>query len=429
MQTTLEEKLLRPTLHTTWKYYVVLALVILAVVWFAFAWVTQLRTGLVVTGMRDVPGGAPWGIYLSNFVFWIGIAHAGIAIAAGIRLLKLKNYIPIGRMAELLTVFGLIMSGLCIMFDLGRPDRIFNTILHYPGRLGPSPLIWDVTAITTYMVLSISYIYIEMREDLARLVGRNRWGWLYRLLALGHEPGERDGTEKLIWWASVFIIPIMVMVHTTVGWLFGLMVSQPGWFNWFIAPYFLLGAVLSGLAAVVIVAAIYRRLFRWQDLIEPSVFKGLAKILSGLCITYLFFLLGEFMTSFFAAPLGELNVFIALTQMEFAWPYWFQIGALVVAFVLFLTGMVFPKTFRIGTTVFASALVVAALWITRFLILAGSLTHPRIYPAGNYVATWVEWSVVGGTFALMVLLYMLFTKIFPIVSLTEMERAAAEEEG
>lgn len=425
---TLEERLWSPLFHTSKTFYVCLGLCVVGMLWFAFAWLTQLRGGLVVTGMRDIPGGAPWGIYLVNFIFFIGIAHAGIAVAAGIRLLHLRDYIPVGRMAELLTVFGLMMAVLSLLFDLGRPDRIFKMILHYPERLGSSPLIWDVTAIMTYLVVSLTYLYIELREDLARLAGRVRWGWLYRCLLPGYAPGERERIEKIIWWASIFVIPIMVMVHSTVAWIFGLMVSRPGWYSAILAPYFLLGAVLSGLAAVVVVAAIYRRLFDWQELITPTVFRGLGKILSWFSLAYVYFLLSEFLTVTFAGPLGELKVALILTQQKFAWPYWLQVAALVLASAIFLINTVFPRAFRIGTTVFAAALVVATLWLTRFLILVPALMRPYLpYPTGSYTPTWVEWSLVGGTFVMMVLLYMLFTKVFPIVSLTEMERAAQEE--
>lgn len=419
-----EHRLLYPLSHTSKWYYLILLVLLAGVAWMVFAWITQLQEGLVVTGMRDIPGGAPWGIYIVNFIFFIGIAHAGIAVAAGIRLFKLRDYIPIGRMAELLTVFGLMMAGLSILFDLGRPDRIFNMILYFPERLGSSPLIWEVTAILTYLVVSITYLYIEMREDLARLTEKVWCGWLYRILIPLYVASERERTERIIWWASIFIIPIMVMVHSAVAWIFGLMVSRPGWYSALLAPYFLLGAVLSGLAAIVVVAAIYRRLYDWQDLIKPKVFRGLGKILCWFSLLYIYFLLSEFLTVKFAGPSAEAKVSLMVTNGPYAWIYWLQLAALAVAAGIFFVNTAFSSIFRVWTTVFASALVVLTLWVTRFLIIIPSLTRPQLpYPTGSYTPTWVEWSLVGGTFVLMPLFYMLFTKFFPIVSVTEMERA------
>ena len=422
---TLEEKLWYPLLHTTRSFYLFLGLLLLGLAWFAFAWMTQLRTGLEVTGMRDIPGGSPWGIYMVNFIFFIGITHAGIAVASAIRLLKLRDYLPLARIAELVTIFSLLMAGCSLLFDTGRPDRIFNLLLYYPQRLAASPLIWDITAIAAYLIFSATYLYLEMREDLARLAkSQPRLGWLYRRLLPAYEPGERERIVKIVWWASVFNFPIMVMVHTNVAWVFGLMAGRPGWYGAIMGPYFVVGAVQSGVASVVIVTAIFRRLFGWQEHIKPQVFRGLSKFLSWVSILYLYFMLSEFMTVKFAGPVPELKVSMAWSNLEFAWLYWVQVVALLMAFTIFFLNTVFPRVFRIGTTVFASVLVVTALWITRFLIVVPSLTRPYLpYPQGSYTPTWVEWSLVMGTFVMVALLFMLFTKFFPLVPLTEMERA------
>jgi len=423
----LEERLWSPLFHTSRKFYILLGFLVVGMAWFALAWMTQLRTGLVVTGMRDIPGGAPWGIYITNFVYFIGITHAGIAIASAIRLLKLQDYIPLARLAELITIFSLIMAGLSIVADIGRPDRIFHLILYYPESLRSSPLTWDVTAIGIYLIFAITYLYLEMRADLARLLRQGRGGWLYRLLLPAYDPDERARIERIVWWASVFNFPIMVMVHTTVGWIFGLMVGRPGWYSAIMGPYYVAGAVLSGVAAVVVAAAIYRRLFGWQEYIKPVVFKGLGRFLSWVSIFYLYFMLAEFMTVKYAGPISELKVSMAWSNFEFAWLYWLQVVALGLAFSIFFLNVVFPKSFRIGTTVFASALVVVTLWVTRFLIVVPSLTRPYLpYPAGSYTPTWVEWSIVGGTFVTIILLFALFTKLFPLIPLTEMETAAQE---
>ncbi|MBI4303126.1 MAG: polysulfide reductase NrfD [Chloroflexi bacterium] len=424
-----EERFLSPILHTTKKFYLFAGLLALGVVWFIIAWIIQLRTGLVVTGMRDVgAGGAAWGIYITNFVFFIGITHAGIAIASAIRLFKLKDYIPLARIAELVTIFSLMMAALSIVMDMGRPDRVFNIILNYPSRIQSSPLVWDITAVAVYLIFGVTYLYMEMREDLAKIAGKVKWGWLYRRLIPGYVQGERERIERVVFWASIFNFPIMVMVHTTVGWIFGLQVARPGWYSSILGPYYVIGAVLSGVAAVVVMTAIYRRIFHWLDIIKPVVFRGLGRFLSWVSIFYIYFITAEFITVKWAGPLGELRVSMAWSHQEFALFYWLQILAFIIAFTIFFINTVFPKLFRIWTTVFASALVVVTLWVTRFLIVVPSLTRPLLpYEIGSYTPTWVEWSLVGGTFAIIALLFMIFTKVLPIIPLTEMERAEKEE--
>ncbi len=423
-----QDKLVRPLFSTSKSFWITFGILLAATVWFVVAWITQLGSGLAVTGMRDIPGGAPWGLYITNFVFWIGITHAGIAIASAIRLFKLHAYAPIARIAELVTIFSLAMAGVSIVMDMGRPDRLFGIIANYPDRIGSSPLVWDVTAVAVYLIFAVSYLYIEMREDIARLAAKVRWGWLYRALLVGYRKGERQRIERIVFWASIFNFPIKDMVHTTVGWIFGLMVSRPGWYGAILGPYYVAGAVLSGLAAVVVVTAIFRRVLGWQDVIKPLVFRGLGRVLSWFSILYIYFVLAEFITVKFAGPTGELDVSATWSSGTFATAYWIQIAALVIAFAIFFINTVFPKVFRINTTVIASAMIVVTLWVTRFLIVVPSLTRPQLpYQAGAYSPTWVEWSLVGGTFAIAALFFLIFTKFLPVLPLTEMETAGKEE--
>jgi molybdopterin-containing oxidoreductase family membrane subunit len=135
------------------------------------------------------PVGAAWGVYIAQFVFFVGLAHGGIALAAAIRLFNLKSFGPVGRMGEVLTVISIAMAGISIMIDMGRPDRIFNIILFWPDRVGTSPLSWDVTVIIIYFTLSASYLWLTMRRDLAKIVHRfPRMAPLYRLLSIGYRP-------------------------------------------------------------------------------------------------------------------------------------------------------------------------------------------------------------------------------------------------
>lgn len=421
----IEKIALGPLTRTDKKFYVFLVILLMGIAWFLYAWHTQLTRGLMVTGMRDLGtmGGVPWGIYITNFIFFIGITTAGIAIASAIRLLNLKDFIPIARIAELITIFSLAVAGLSIILDLGRPDRVFNMILYYTERIGQSPMIWDITAVTAYMVFAVTYLYMEMREDLARLANKVRFGRLYKLLLPMYEPGERERIERIIWWASLFNFPLMVMVHTQVAWIFGLMPARPGWYSAIMGPYYVAGAILSGMAVMVVAAAIYRQVFKWHDLISINVFRTLGRFLSWVTIIYLYFLLAENLTVMYAGFLPELAVSEAIIHSDFALAFWTQIAVLCIAFVIFFLPTINPKFFKIWLTTIASALVVITLWVTRFLIVVPSLTRAyHLYPHGIYTPTWVEWSIVAGAFIIIIFLFTLFTKIFPIIPITEIEK-------
>lgn len=419
--------LLRPLTHTGRSFYIFFGILLVLIGWFLYVWYYQLRNGLGVTGMRG-PVGAFWGLYIVNFIFFIGITHAGIAIAAAIRLFKLHDYVALARIAELVTILSLMAAGVCIILDMGRPDRIFNVILTYPWRVASSPLVWDITAVTTYLVFAVTYLYIEMRGDLAMLAGKIRWGWLYRRLLPAYNPGERKRVERIVFWASIFNFPIMVMVHTTVAWIFGLQVGRPEWYSAIKGPYYVFGAVLTGVATVVVMAAIYRRLFHWEEFIKPLVFRGLGRFLCWTSIFYLYFILSDFMTIKFAGPLPELKVMQAKTEGDFAFLYWFEVIALAIGFTVYIVNTLFHKVFRVWSTVAASALVVVALWVGRYIIVVPSLVNPFLpFPAGSYHPTWVEWSLTGGGFVIIALGFMVFTKVLPIIPFTEMESILGEK--
>ncbi len=425
MRSQVEEPALRPLIHTSKTFYLIAAALAAIVVWFLFAYWVQLRTGLVVTGLRDwgMPlMGAPWGLYIGNFIWFVGIAHGGIAISATARLLKLEQLRPIARMAEVLTVITLLIAGLNIIIDMGRPDRIFNIITHYGSRVFESPLVWDFTVIMLYFILSTTYLYLTMREDLASLQQRfpRRWQWLYRPMLVGYTPEEKPKVEQIAWWLAICVLTLMVLLSGgVVPWLFGLMGSQAGWFGSGLGPYFLAAALTSAIAGVIIIAAILRRAYGWEQYIKPRVFRQLGILLAVFISFYLWFMLHEQLTMRFAGPTAELSISNALITGRFAPIFWTMVvvGFLIPLAYLFIQAAS-AKAFRLGGIVTASILIVIALWVKRILIVVPSLLYPRLpYPPGSYSPTWVEWSIVAGTLAVAGLLYMLFIKLFPVMEL------------
>ncbi len=420
-----EEIALRPLVYTGKNFYWLAGILLAVVGLFAFAYWTQLRTGLVVTGLRDwgVPlAGSPWGAYIGNFVWFVGIAHGGIAVSAVVRILKMESYRSIARMAELLTIVTLMMAGLSIVIDLGRPDRIFNMILYYGERAAVSPLVWDFTVILLYFSLSVSYLYLTMREDLASLRQRfpGRWRWLYRPLLVGYTPEEKPKVEQVAWWLAVILLVLMALLSGgVIPWLFGLQGSQAGWFGAVQGPYFLTAALASAIAGVIIIAAILRKAFGWREQIKIEIFKGLGLVLAIFAGIYLWFILHEQLTMRYAGPVAEFRISEALLTGRFAPIYWTM---LVVGFFIpmayLLVQAARPKSFRLWATVGSALLIVIGLWVKRFMIIVPTLLYPRLpYPTGSYSPTWVEWSIVAGTIAMAGLLYMLFIKLFPIMEL------------
>ena len=223
-----EQNLLRSVLETTWQFYVWVGFLMVVLGWGLYAYIQQLRDGLIVTGMRDQ---ISWGLYITNFVFFIGISHAGTLISAILRVTDTEWRRPITRMAEAITVFALCIGAPMVMIDMGRPDRMLNLFRY--GRI-QSPIIWDVLGVSTYLTGCMLYFYIPMIPDLALLAEQPQLSsWrrrLYRLLSLGWSGTAQQKVllEKAISSMAIFIIPLAVSVHTVVSWIFG-MTLRPGW--------------------------------------------------------------------------------------------------------------------------------------------------------------------------------------------------------
>lgn len=430
-----ESELLAPLLHTKLPGYAVLVLSALGAALFLTVWYVQMTQGLVVTGMRDygVPlTGSPWGIYIVNFIWFVGIAHGGIVMSAAIRVMRLEKYKPIARMAELLTVVTLLMAGLSIVMDMGRPDRLFEMIIYYSQRVSTSPLVWDITVILIYITLSISYLYLLMREDLAYLRDKlPRFRWLYSLLLFGYRENEKEKIDRIAWWIALTLLVIVFLLSGgVIPWLFGLIAAQAGWFGAIQGPMYLAAALSSALAAVIVMVAVMRRAFRWEKHIDVDMFRGMGTALSVLVIIYLWFTLHEQLTYQYAAPTSEHDISNSLLFGQYALFFWPVIAMLLGSFA-YLAASAIARKFNPTGTVVASTVVLLAFWLKRFLIVVPSLTHPRLglYPSGVYFPTWVEYSLVVGTIAIALFLIYVFVKFFPIMEVKGARRLPKESVG
>jgi molybdopterin-containing oxidoreductase family membrane subunit len=425
--------LLRPLLRAGLVSRVLTLALTLIFAWGLFAWITQVRTGLGVTGMN---GQVAWGLYITTFVFFIGISHAGTLISAMLRLTQAGWRRPVTRMAEAITVFSLFVAMTQIPADIGRPELVFSVFYRglFQGRFN-SPLIWDVLSISIYFIFSIIYLYVPMIPDLARLRDRQAdiTGWrrkLYTFLAGGYTdtPAQQRTLHRWIKILAIAIIPIAVSVHTVVSWVFS-MTLVPGWHSTIFGPYFVVGAIWSGIAALLITMWIFRRVFSLQDYIGQKQFNYLAMLLLTLNLLYMYFTFAEYLTVFYGQMTADMRVFNLLFGGAYgnlmAWG--FVIGGAVLPALILIFSI--NRSWIMGAAMIASLLTAGGMWIKRFLIIVPSLTQPILegLQAGTYQPSWVEWSIVAGAFSLFGLLYVVFIRVFPIVSFWEMDELAMED--
>jgi Ni/Fe-hydrogenase subunit HybB-like protein len=424
----MEERILRPLVHPGYGWYVVFFLLLGVFVAGAFTYYLQLRDGLIVTGMRDR---ILWGLYISNFVFFIGISHAGTLISAILRVSQAGWRTPVTRMAEFITVVALTVGGIMPMLDLGRPDRIPNLFLF--GRW-ESPILWDMLSITTYMFGSITYLYLPMIPDLAiardRLAGRAGPLKLafYRAAALGWRDTEQQRRllHRAMTVMMVLIIPIAVSVHTVVSWIFAMTLREP-WDSTVFGAFFVAGAIFSGIAVLIIMMAILRRVYHLEEYIHEKHFVYLGYLVAAMAIIIFYFNVSEYMVTGYKANEAVEFQFSQMFRGQFAGLFWFYLfGGMVVPVLI----IAIKATRTIKGIVFAAILVTVAMWIERFFIVVASLRIPLLeYEPRTYVPTVVELAVTASAFALFGLVIMLFLRFVPIISIWEQTEQHEHEEA
>jgi len=384
-----------------------------------YAYYQQWTSGLGVTGLNRP---VYWGVYITNFVFFIGLAHSGTFISAILRLAGAEWRKPLTRAAEAITIFSLPFGVSSILIDMGRPERALNVIFY--GRF-QSPLLWDFTAVSLYMFSSVVFFYLSLLPDIAlcrdRLTDAPAWQqWMYRLLALGWQgsPQQYHRLERVLDGMAIFMTMLVVTVHTVVSWVFGMTV-QPGWHSALIGPFFLLGAIFSGTAAVVIVLAVLRRVYHLEAALPVSLFNSLRKLLIVFTLGWLYMMVAEYLTIFYGSLSEEMAVFWQKFSGDFAWMFWTMV---VMVFVLPLIIYVFLGKDRIGWMVTASVLVNIGMWLERYVVIVPTETRPRLLyelVIGTYTPTWIEGAITLALFSGMILLYAAFTRYFPIVPVWE----------
>ncbi len=409
-----------------------LALILLAAataVFGGWTWSVMIRQGMVVSGLNRP---VAWGVFITNFVFWVGIAHSGTLISAILLLFRARFRTAVYRTAEAMTVFGIWTAGLFPIIHLGRPWFGY-WLLPYPNQRHlwvnfRSPLLWDVFAISTYLLVSSIFLIVGMVPDAAALRDVTR-GWrrkLYRVFSFGwHGTDEewRHYTRAYVYFAA-FATPLVVSVHSVVSWDFAVSIL-PGWHSTLFPPYFVAGAIFSGLAMVIILLIPIRRALHLEELVTIRHLEMLARLvlLMSLIITYSYAL--EFILALRNGPAAERSTLIYRATGDYAPLFWIMVLCNCVA-PLFLFRRGIRRSVRALLGICLA--VIVGMWIERFVIVVSSLSHDRLpFDWRTYHPTWVEAGITAGAFGWFFFWLLLFIRLLPAVSIGELKEAAAHE--
>lgn len=397
-----------------------IALVIVCLVGF-LAYIKQIRHGLGITGMRDY---ASWGIYISNFVFFVAISLVGSLITAIFRLTNVGLRTPLTRIAEIIAVSAIMFAGLIIIVDMGRPERFVNLFLH--GRL-QSPIIWDVIVITTYLTLSILFLYFPLLADMPILIENSKEGTtlnkFYKFIG-SFWKGTAEQlkiSEKGMKIISIMIIPVALAIHTVTSWLFAT-TYRPGWDSTNFGAYFVSGAFLVGAGGVVVAMYIFRRAYELESYITERHFDFMGKILVMLALLYLYFNVNEYLVPAFKMKKAEEHHLTGLFTGDYSLIFWFTIA---IGMIIPVVTLIFPQGRKPLPMFVIGIAVVVGAWFKRFLIVTPTMLSPflPIYDApesySSYIPTWEEWSITAATLAGSLLIITLFVRFFPIVPIHE----------
>ncbi|MBW7881395.1 MAG: polysulfide reductase NrfD [Caldilineaceae bacterium] len=337
-------RLIAPLFRTGRGFWITIAILSVVVAVGVVMYVRQLIVGLEVTGLQR-PG--YWGLYMVNFIFLIGVSMAGTLVSASLYLLGANWRRPITRIAETVTVFGLLIAALQIVFDMGRPDRTWM-LLQY-GRL-QSPLLWDMTSLSTYILVSMFALYTSILPDFGIL--RDNYpddgpAWrryLYTILALGWR-GNREQwlrLEKTMKIVSILIIPIGVSLHTVTAWIFSTTV-QPGWHSTILGPYFVVGAVFSGIALLFMLLVAMRRLYHLEHYIGAAQYRNLGVILIVMSIVWFYFTYTEHLVQVAGQGKDEFPVLASKLWGADAPAFWAMVILMIIAAWILIVPKIIPQ--------------------------------------------------------------------------------------
>ena len=412
---------------TSWKFWVVFGILAAIVAWgLVYSWGRLILEGVGIAGVNRP---AYWGIFLVNTVFWIGISHAGTFISAILRVFKAEFRRPFTRAAELMTTFGLVQAGFSVFMHMGRVWLSY-WLMPIPNQrqLWPnfhSPLSWDLLAITTYLLSSTMYLFLPLIPDLAMARDRTPDGtWqktFYRILALGFRGTEGEWTHlrNALNIFAFAIIPVMFSVHTIVSWDFA-MATRPGWSSTIFGPYFVVGALHSGMGAVVMVLAVVRKTMKNMEyFIRAEHFEAIGKLMLIISMTWAYFFFNDYIVQWYggdkwtktllhwheAGPMGWMWFAMLICNVAIPWAILWNKKWRSTPWLIFIVGL----------------LINFGMWFERYIIVPISLTINRMPFTWRLYQPGIEIPLGIGTLAFFILLYMAASRLVPLIPVWEVQ--------
>ncbi len=383
----------------------------------------QYNTGMGVTNLNNPH---MWDMYIATFVFWIGMSHSGTLLSAILHIIHADWRKPIYRFAEAMTTFSLMTAGFFPMIHLGRVWNLY-WVLPYVSDRGHwpnfrSPLVWDAFAISTYLSASMLFLFIGMIPDLA-ICRDNARGWrrkIYTVLSLGWVGSDRQwrNFRKTYLLMACFLIPLAVSVHSIVSSDFAMSI-MPGWHVTSFPPYFVAGALYSGCAAIITLFVMLRYYFRFEEYMTVAIMEKTAKLTFAIAMVWTYLNLIEFASTWYGHDIYAKELLIAKATGPYAWIFW----------TMLFCGMVVPfalavEKFRrhMPTMFVVSLLLNLSMYFERWMIVAPTLS--MAHDPHQWYIEWpsiVQWAIVFGSFGWFGLLFLVFVKVFPSVSMYEVK--------
>jgi len=385
----------------------------------------QIATGIGTWGLNRTVG---WAFDITNFVFWVGIGHAGTLISAVLFLFRQRWRTSINRSAEAMTIFAVLCAAVFPLIHMGRPWLAY-WVFPYPNFRGSlwvnfrSPLLWDVFAISTYFTISLLFWYVGLVPDLATARDRAKSAirkFVYGVLSLGWNGSARTWSryETAYLLFAGLATPLVVSVHTIVSMDFATSVI-PGWHTTIFPPYFVIGAVFSGFAMVLTLLVIARKVMNFEKYITAKHLENMCKVIlvTGSLVGLAYGT--EFFIAWYSGNMYESFTFVNRAFGPMGWAYWVMVSCNVIAPQMF-----WFKRFRqkVGLMVIVALLVNVGMWFERFVIVVSSL-HRDYLPSSwaDYAPTWVEVGTLLGSFGLFFTLFLLFCRALPMLAISEIK--------